>query len=234
MRGYELAKVSANDCILASLVCGSLLQRSLPGITPLLRKSNTALSKGQYHRLVTPLFLHGGAAHLAMNAFALSNVGPECERWFGRGRLVCFFLVSGAGGNLASWALSPHPAVGASGAVFGLLGAWGVFLHENRRVLGRASVEAGLGALGRTVAANAALALAGGGQIDHAAHLGGLVVGAACGVAAGPRLRVAARRGELVLVDLARCQDAAGAAAHHAGRLLRRATATPRGRREVA
>jgi membrane associated rhomboid family serine protease len=189
------------------------LQKLRPGLTPLLYKCNAGLAQGQLHRLVTSGLLHGSTMHLAVNTWSLSNLGPSCERWFGKPRFCGVVLASGVGAALLSWRFVPGPSLGASGAVFGLLGAWAVFLAENREVLGRDSTSSGLESIARTIGLNAALGLFMPG-IDHFGHAGGFVAGAACGFLLGPRLRVRERKGlngfvyDRVLVDYPRLPSA--------------------------
>jgi len=212
----EWVKVSASDLGCAALAAIYGLQKLRPGITPLLYKCNEGLAKGQLHRLVTSGLLHGSTMHLAVNTWSLSNIGPSCERWFGKPRFGGVVLASCVGAALLSWKFVPGPSLGASGAVFGLLGAWAVFLAENREVLGRESTNRGLDSIARTIGMNAALGFFIPG-IDHFGHAGGFLAGAACGFLVGPRLRVRERTApngfvyDRVLVDYPRlpsvCRD---------------------------
>ena len=79
---------------------------------------------GEYYRLVTSAFLHDGMFHLAFNMYALWILGQLLEAGFGRVRFLSLFVVSMLGGAFGVLLLSPNsPTVGASGAVFGLMGA---------------------------------------------------------------------------------------------------------------
>ncbi len=79
---------------------------------------------GEYYRLVTSAFLHDGIFHLAFNMYALWLLGQLLEAGFGKARLLSLFVVSMLGGAFGVLLLSPNsPTVGASGAVFGLMGA---------------------------------------------------------------------------------------------------------------
>ena len=79
---------------------------------------------GEYYRLVTSAFLHDGLFHLAFNMYALWLLGQWLETAFGRARLLSLYVVSMLGGSFGVLLLSPNsPTVGASGAVFGLMGA---------------------------------------------------------------------------------------------------------------
>ena len=79
---------------------------------------------GEYYRLVTSAFLHDGMFHLAFNMYALWLLGQLLEAGFGKARFLSLYVVSMLGGSFGVLLLSPNsPTVGASGAVFGLMGA---------------------------------------------------------------------------------------------------------------
>lgn len=86
-------------------------------------KYNPAIADGQLWRLLSSVFLHGDFMHILFNGYALFIWGPMTERLFGRAKMLMIFVLSGLMGSLASYAFSPSVAVGASGAIFGLLGA---------------------------------------------------------------------------------------------------------------
>jgi rhomboid protease GluP len=91
------------------------------------------VAEGEAWRLITSTFLHSGFVHLAMNMISLYFLGSFAEASFGRGRFFALYLISGIAGGLAYLYLGAFtaPAVGASGAIFGLLG--GVFGYSIRR-----------------------------------------------------------------------------------------------------
>jgi membrane associated rhomboid family serine protease len=130
------------------------------------------IADGEYYRLLTAAFMHGGFLHIAFNMYALYLFGPPLESALGRFRYLSLYLLSALGGSAASYAFNaPNQAsLGASGAVFGLLGA---FFIVNRK-FGRDN--SGLLVL---VAINLAIAfLPGFSNIDWHAHVGGLITGA--------------------------------------------------------
>ena len=87
------------------------------------------VAAGDYWRLITPLFLHGGIMHIVFNAMALSYIGPQIESMYGGPRFAFLFLMSGLFGHLGTtvWAIlfkgGMVASLGASGAIFGLIGA---------------------------------------------------------------------------------------------------------------
>lgn len=171
-------------------------------------KVNADIAAGQLHRLFTPMFLHASISHLAVNSFSLYSTGPSVESWFGHARFVSLYLISGVCGNLLSFLLTPTPSVGASGAIFGLVGATAVLLARHRRILGPRSTK-GLNSLAYIVIVNFGMGM-NGGRIDNWGHLGGLVGGALFAYLAGPRL-IPARgpNGRIVLVDVPLIKQAA-------------------------
>ena len=108
--------VMANVCVFA-------LQMLSPSITRRFAKQSSLILEGkELYRLVTPIFLHGSITHLMFNTFSLQNIGPEVERLFGGGRFLATYLAGGIAGNIFSAVKTPNPSLGASGAVFGIMG----------------------------------------------------------------------------------------------------------------
>jgi membrane associated rhomboid family serine protease len=142
----------------------------------LLQLDKPAVADGEYWRLWSVTLLHADIIHLAFNMYALWLSGPIVERWYGRARFVAFYLACAAGGSTASFVFGGDvPAVGASGAVFGL---FGILLAAGRlhHPVDRQS-RALVGQLGMLILINLLFGFASGGRIDNAAHIGGLVAG---------------------------------------------------------
>ncbi len=79
---------------------------------------------GQWWRLLTYMFLHGGVFHIAINMWCLWDLGAVCESLYGRWTFAAIYLITGVAGGLASVGWNPGVlSVGASGAIFGLAGA---------------------------------------------------------------------------------------------------------------
>lgn len=132
------------------------------------------VATGEYYRLVTATFLHAGALHLLLNMFALASLGPALETALGRLRFAALYLLSALGGSVAGFVLAPPTtlSVGASGAIFGLFGAYYVVV----RALG-GNTGSIVGLLAVNLVITFALPF-----IDWRAHLGGLVTGAVVAV----------------------------------------------------
>jgi rhomboid protease GluP len=134
------------------------------------------LRRGEYWRLVMPMFLHIGWLHLLVNGYALYILGPILERVYGYGRYAALYVAAGIGSSLLSMAISTHVAAGASGAIFGVAGAMLVTGYVHRDVIpprwGRAF---GRGMI-PFIVVNLAFGFTVRG-IDNWGHLGGLVSG---------------------------------------------------------
>lgn len=137
-------------------------------------KINDLIRQGEYWRFLTPIFFHGSALHLFFNMYALYNVGRQIERPLGYGLFLMVYFFSGVAGVAASFLFTPANSLGASGAIFGLIGALAVFLIRHSRLFG---------SIGRSmlynvifiIALNLYLSTLPG--IDIWGHIGGLVTG---------------------------------------------------------
>jgi membrane associated rhomboid family serine protease len=151
-------------------------------------KSNAAIAAGQWWRLITPLFVHANLLHLFVNCYSLYVIGPQVEAPFGYARFLLLYLLSGAAGVVLSFALSPNPSVGASGAIFGLVGALAEYLYRHRRRFGAFGRQRLMNLLA-IIGINLFFGLTTP-QIDNWGHLGGLVGGALLGWLIGPEFTV--------------------------------------------
>lgn len=147
-------------------------------------KANTYIRAGEYWRLLAPIFLHIGLVHLLFNQYALMLFGKEVEQLFGTLRFAIIYLIAGLFGSVASFAFSPSVSAGASGAIFGIIGALAAFFLRNREIFGDRGREQLRGLLGLIVV-NLVLGVTIPG-IDNWGHMGGLVAGAVLGAALAP------------------------------------------------
>jgi rhomboid protease GluP len=138
----------------------------------------------EWWRLVTPIFLHGGLLHFAFNSIGLLQLGPLIEEEFGTERFAFQYLACGIAGNVVSQTLSGRPTVGASGALFGLMGI--LLIHGYRR--GGAYGDALRRTMWGWLVPNLIITFLGGAVIDWRCHLGGLACGLVLGfvVPSGP------------------------------------------------
>jgi rhomboid protease GluP len=151
-------------------------------------KSNNLIRAGEVWRLLTPMLLHGSLAHIGFNMYALLSFGTGLERYFGHGRFLLLYILGAFAGNVASFLLTKADSLGASTAIFGLLGAEAVFLIQNRKVFpGR--FRSAIGNIIFIAAINLFIigALPG---IDNWGHIGGLLGGLIFTAFAGPKWEV--------------------------------------------
>ena len=151
----------------------------------------------EWWRFVTPIFIHVNLPHVLINMYSLWMVGPYVEKLYGSAKFVVFWVVTGVAGVMASYLtvvgpstqlgtlgrflfkMQDVPSAGASGALFGLVGVLFVFGIKFRRELPEGFKRAfGTGML-PIILINLFIGYLGRGVIDNAAHLGGLISGAA-------------------------------------------------------
>jgi len=150
----------------------------------------------EWWRFVTPVFLHVNLPHVLINMYSLWVIGPWVEKLYGSAKFVVFWIVTGIAGVVASFLTvvpgsrpgliasfliksSDEPSAGASGALFGLVGVLFVFGIKYRRELPEGFKRAfGTGML-PVILLNLGIGFLGRGFIDNAAHMGGLLSGAA-------------------------------------------------------
>jgi membrane associated rhomboid family serine protease len=112
------ALIALNVAVFIAQMASGNLERQLSLWPP-------AVADGQLYRLVSAAFLHYGATHLLFNMWALYVIGPPLEMWLGRLRFGALYALSGLGGSVLVYLISPlnTATAGASGAIFGLFGA---------------------------------------------------------------------------------------------------------------
>ena len=144
------------------------------------------IATGEYWRLLTAMFLHAGIIHLFFNCFGLFIFGRLVEGLYGQLRFTATYLLAGLSGGVLSYLFNKTAiAVGASGAIFGILGALAAYFLVHRSALGEMG-RRNLTGLVTVAAINLAIGLVIPG-IDNWAHLGGLVGGFIMGAALAPR-----------------------------------------------
>lgn len=113
------------------------------------------------------------------NSYSLRQLGPLCEAHFGKPTYLAIYLLSGLGCSIASYFCTPNPALGASGAIAGLLGAHWVLLEHRQQLHGTRALASMRRMYMQLIATNAVLGLSMS-NVDNWGHLGGLVAGATC------------------------------------------------------
>ena len=147
------------------------------------------IASGESWRLFTAMFLHVGILHLAFNGFGLLIFGRIVEGIYGPVRFALIYLLAGLSGSVASYLLnSISIGAGASGAIFGVLGALAAFYLARREMLGEMGRQ-NLTGLAVIAAFNLLFGFTQSG-IDNWAHMGGLAAGFAIGMALAPNYRL--------------------------------------------
>ena len=167
-------------------------------------KANDAIRAGQLWRFFTPMLLHGSILHIGFNMYALNAFGAGLERRYGHGRFLLLYILSGFAGTVFSFLFTSAYSIGASGAIFGLIGAEGIFLFQNRRLFG-ARFGRALNNVVFVVAINLFLGLQPG--IDNWGHIGGLMGGLIFAWFAGPHWEVQGIAPSLRVEDLREPRD---------------------------
>lgn len=136
MNLFRKDKILSFTYIIAYINIGMFLLKSfLPADPSILAdiqlgaKVNYLIADGEFFRLVTSMFLHADITHLLFNTIALLSIGTEIEDMFGKRKFLIIYFVSGICGSALSFLLNDNIAIGASGAIFGLLGTH-LFLYS--------------------------------------------------------------------------------------------------------
>jgi membrane associated rhomboid family serine protease len=139
-------------------------------------KDNSLILAGQYWRFVTPIFLHVNLLHIALNMLNFFVLGIFLERLVGHLRFLLIYLVTGVISIIASFYFAPQEiSVGASGAIFGLVGAYSIFVLAHRKALRGGGIPALLWLvciIGANLSVGFFIA-----AVDNFAHIGGLLSG---------------------------------------------------------
>jgi membrane associated rhomboid family serine protease len=179
---------------------------------------------GEWWRLLTSVFVHGGLLHIAFNMWCLWNLGALCESLYGRWTYAAIYLICGVGASLASAAWHPHtPSVGASGAIFGLAGALITAFKLGEFSVPRSALSGTLRSLGAFVVYNLIFGAIIPG-IDNTAHIGGLITGLIVGALIAliaPQQDQVPRRAAIFVVMIIALAGGAIGAVHHYGLPLR-------------
>jgi len=133
---------------------------------------NILLLNGQFYRWLFAMFLHGGILHISLNMLALYYVGPLVEKVYGKSKFLIIYFVSGICSSILSSMFLTTVSIGASGAIFGLLGAVLVFAFNMRKFIGKELLKNIL----FVIVINAVIGLTVS-SIDKFGHLGGLIGG---------------------------------------------------------
>jgi rhomboid protease GluP len=173
----------ANVAVYLAMAIGSKTVINFPGDALLFGANFGPYTlTGQWWRLLTYMFIHGGLLHIAFNMWCLWDLGALCESLYGRWTYFAIYMITGVGGGLASLAWNPRTfSVGASGAIFGLAGALIASFYLGEFSLPRAAIKGTLMSLLFFAGFNLFFGMLPG--IDNSAHIGGLIAGLILGAA---------------------------------------------------
>lgn len=180
-----IALIGLNAVIFFFTISRGLLQ-SESAILSAGALSRDLVFQGEIWRLFSAMFLHGGLEHLFGNAVGLFILGMAAEHAYGRLEMAGVYIISGLAGSVFSVSINPGPSVGASGAIFGLLGAMIVFFfkyHDRFHLRDKRIGNVLLLWAGYSIVTAFFIPF-----VDNAAHAGGLICGAFSGYWLTPKL----------------------------------------------
>lgn len=179
-RIFKPKRIVITNILISINIILFILSIMIPELTDILLLNPTAVRKGEVYRLLTSIFLHGSILHLVFNMYALSIIGKQVETFLGKSKFLLVYLFSGLTGSLLSCAITNSYSLGASGAIFGLMGSLLYFGYHYRLYLGSVL----LGQIFPVIVINLVIGYITP-SIDNAAHIGGLVGGLFLSMALG-------------------------------------------------
>jgi len=182
---YIIMAVCTILYIVTSLFSNNILEQSAPALYNVGALVNFNMMESNYldlFRLISSIFLHGGILHLLCNMYSLYIIGPQIESFFGKTKFVVIYILSGVIGNLLSMTFLQDNvvSVGASGAIFGLLGAL-LYFGYHYRVYLSGVIRSQIVPL---ILLNLTIGFVSAG-INNVAHIGGLIGGVLISMAVG-------------------------------------------------
>lgn len=158
--------------VITALLSRNIIDSDINVLVFLGAKVNSLIKSGEYYRLITSMFLHGGIIHLALNMYALYAIGPLIEKLFGKIKFISIYFIGGVTASLFSYLFSASVSIGASGAIFALLGAALVFGLKMRKNIGRDFLTNVFSVIVVNLIIGFSIP-----NVDNFGHLGGLIGG---------------------------------------------------------
>lgn len=171
---YILITVNVLAYIVTAYLSGNFIDSNTNVLVFLGAKVNYLIARGEYYRLITCMFLHGGIMHLLLNMFALYSLGPFIEKIYGKIRYLIIYFLAGIVSSIFSYMFSSAVSIGASGAIFGLLGAALIFAMKMKDRIGKGFITN----IVSVILINLFMGLSMS-NVDNFGHLGGLIGGSA-------------------------------------------------------
>ncbi|KAI3439315.1 Rhomboid domain-containing protein [Psidium guajava] len=163
-------------------------------------KINHLIDKGQWWRLATSSLLHANAMHLMVNCYSLNSIGPTVEAVSGPKKYLTVYATSAIASSAMSYLLNKGSSVGASGAIFGLVGYMAVYIARHRGLIRDANED--LKHIAKVIILNMVIGLSSKG-IDNWGHVGGLLGGVVTPWLLDPawKLRHRSSDGRRIIID---------------------------------
>jgi membrane associated rhomboid family serine protease len=207
-----------------ALASSTIMDFSLPELVQWGANVGPLTLSGEWWRLLTCVFVHGGIIHIAFNMWCLWNLGALAESLYGRWTYAAIYLLCGIGSSLTSVFWHPStPSVGASGAIFGLAGALIAAFRLGEFSVPRSALSGTMRSLALFVVYNLIFGAASH-TTDNAAHVGGLITGLIIGALVAllaPHQEESLRRLVILLAVAFALAGSAVELAHHYGLPLR-------------
>ncbi len=169
---YILIGVNVLAYILTAYLSSSIIDSNINVLVLLGAKVNQLIDRGEYYRLITCMFLHGGIIHLALNMYALNSLGPFVEKVYGKTKYLIIYFLAGIMSSIFSYKFSTGVSIGATGAIFGLLGAALVFALKMKHRIGKDFIINIMSVIAINLVIGFSIA-----NVDNFGHLGGLIGG---------------------------------------------------------
>ena len=170
---YALIALNILLYIISAIKCGNFMDIDSMTLYSMGGKFAYNIYHGEVWRLVSAMFLHSDIMHILFNMYSLYILGSQVEIIFGKVKYLIIYFISGIAANILSCILAPNTlSIGASGAIFGLLGAFAIVIFINRKKVSKGSITN----LVLVILLNIYIGFTGQ-SIDNAAHIGGLVTG---------------------------------------------------------
>lgn len=179
-RIFKPKKIVITNILVVLNIIMFALTMTIPKLANMFILNPTAVRNGEVYRLLTSTFMHASILHLVFNMYALSIIGKQVETFLGKSKFLLVYLFSGLTGSLLSSAITNSYSLGASGAIFGLMGSLLYFGYHYRLYLGSVL----LGQIVPVILINLVIGYITP-SIDNAAHIGGLVGGLFLSMALG-------------------------------------------------
>lgn len=169
---YIIIALNVMMYIITSYLSRNIFDSNLNVLVFMGAKVNSLISGGQYYRLFSCMFLHAGIIHLGVNMYSLYIMGTFIEKVYGKFKYIIIYFISGIISSMTSYIFSPSISVGASGAIFGLLGAALVFALKMKQQIGKGFIMNIMSVIIMNLIIGFSIA-----NVDNFGHLGGLLGG---------------------------------------------------------